>query len=108
MNQTIVVDDGETITFNDGQITCNGPRCGSQTTYTFDSETCDIDESDTFGFDLVYDENKCLLQVKHSGNIRNVSLEKCLKSKRILNPLVCVLIVLTRLSSVRDTFQVQR
>ena len=83
MNQTIVVDDGETITFNDGLITCNGPRCGSQTTYTFDSETCDIDESDTFGFDLVYDENKCLLQVKHSGNIRNVSLEKCLKSKRI-------------------------
>ena len=83
MNQTIVMDDGETITFNDGQITCNGPRCGSQTTYTFDSETCDIDESDTFGFDLVYDENKCLLQVKHSGNIRNVSLEKCLKSKRI-------------------------
>ena len=84
MNQTIVLDDGgETITFNGGQITCDGPRCVSQTTYTFDSETCDIDESDTFGFDLGYNENKCLLQVKHSGNIRNVSLEKCLKSKRI-------------------------
>ena len=85
MNQTIVLDDGgETITFNGGQITCDGPRCVSQTTYTFDSETCDITESDTQGLDLVYDENKCLLQVKSDGNIiQNVTLEKCLKSKHI-------------------------